>query len=198
MPTDIAARRRPPLVRDADDGNAKATGQPSNDSEHGWIGVHVLVRVEMRQRDACAPQQLDLRRQLELHFGERHLAAQAGDDERLPRTAEPSIVFNERGDPAGRERGRAVHEREMDAHAERWAAARATDCVECRRSAREQAGARQDPMIVRIEDAVVDANGQPEVVGIDDEAAYHGYLPPSRNTCAASTSPAWNSRHGDA
>src|SRR5437773_3150759 len=168
-----AADRRPSFVRHADDGNAKAPGQARNDGEHGRIGVHVLVRVEMRQPDACAPQPVDLRGQLELHLGERHPAAQAGDDERLPRTAEPFIVCDERGDPAGRERGCAVHEREMNAHAERWSAARATDCVGCRRSAREQAGARQDPVIVGIEDAVVDANGQPEVVGIDDEAAYH-------------------------
>src|SRR5262245_53747773 len=91
-PLRLAADPRQPLVRYAYDGNAETPGQPHHDSEYRRIGVHVLVRVEMRQLDTCAPQPLDLRGQLELHFDYRHLATQAGDDERFPRAPEPSIA----------------------------------------------------------------------------------------------------------
>ena len=97
----------------------------------------------MREPDAFAPQPIDLRRQLELHLGKRHPAPQTGDNEWLPRTAERPSSSTSVGSTR-RKRGRAVHERQMNADAERRAAARATDRVKCGWSAREQAGAGQD------------------------------------------------------
>ena len=58
------------------------------------------------------------RGQLSLDLLQRHSASQAGDDERLPRGAEPSIVFDQAGHEVGREDRGAVDEREMDADAE--------------------------------------------------------------------------------
>src|SRR5258707_9602155 len=63
---------------------------------------------------------------------------------------------------------------------------------------RENACAGQDSAVVRVEDAVIDADGQAQVVGVDYEAAQHGRLLSMRNTCAARTLPAENSRHGAA
>ena len=49
--------------------------------------------------------------------------------------------------------------------------------VYCCRGIREQARAGQDPSIVGVEDAVVDAHREAEVIRIDDEASSHGYFP---------------------
>jgi hypothetical protein len=47
-----------------------------------------------------------------------HQFQQAGDDERFPRRAEPSIVLNKGRYALGRERRRAIHQREMGADTE--------------------------------------------------------------------------------
>src|SRR5467141_1036172 len=73
----------------------------------------------------------------------------------------------------------------MRADAERLCCACASNCGAGGRRSREQAGARHDAELVRVEDAVVDALGEPEVVSVHDEMPQHGYRSATRNTCAA-------------
>src|ERR1700737_4417333 len=99
----ITPHWRPPLVRHANHRDAEPLSQSRNDRENRGEGVHVLVRIEMCQPDALASDSIDLRCQLSLDLLERYSASQAGDDERLPRGAEPSIAFYQAGHAVGRE-----------------------------------------------------------------------------------------------
>src|SRR5262249_30318586 len=60
----------------------------------------------------------------------------------------------------------------------------------------EQTGAREDAELVSIENPVVDADGQPEIIRVDDESPQHGQLLGIRKTRAASAPPASKSRQG--
>src|SRR5437867_8700921 len=84
----------------------------------------------------------------------------------------------------------------MRTEAERREAARARDRIGGRRSAGKQAGAGQDAVMVGIEDAIVDADGQPEIIRVDDKAAPHRYRSASRNTWAATIPSTRYSFHG--
>ncbi len=143
----------------------------------------MLVRIEMRRPDALASDAIDLRGQLSLDLLERHSASQAGDDERFPRSAKPSIVFDQAGHAVGREHRRAIDESEMDADAVSEGRAQdAANGLGRRRRVGEQTGAGDDAPVMGIEDARVHAGGQPKIVGVDDEMSKHGYLPGIRNT----------------
>src|SRR5437762_191215 len=158
--------------------------------------MHVLVRVQMRQPDARPLQPRDLRRELALDVVERHAPLQAGDDERLPRRAKPSIVCDERWNVVGRERGGAVHEREVHADTERRAQAAARDLVFGGRRVREEAGARENAEVVRVENPFVHPDGEPEIVGVHDELALHRFISGILKTCSATRSPMWICVHG--
>src|SRR5262249_55257709 len=117
-------------------------------------------------------------------------AAQAGDDERFPRTPKPSIVLDEAGHAAGRERRHTIDERQMNADAERRTKSSVTNRIRCGRRVREQTCAGEHAAIVSLENAVVDAPGETKVICIDDQVPKHAYLPRMWNTCAARTGPA--------
>ena len=144
--------------------------------------MHVLVRVEMCHPDAFTSNSVDLRRQLSFDLLERHSPSQAGDDERLPRRAEPSIVFDQGGHAGGREHRCTVDECKMDSDAEGGTNADTMQRVNRRRRIGEQAGAGEDASVMGVEDAGVDAHGQAKVIGVDDKLSKHGYLPEMRNT----------------
>src|ERR1700732_545866 len=86
--------------------------------------------------------------------------------------------------------------RKMDSDAEGGTNTGTLQRVSRRRRMGEQAGAGEDAQVLGVEDAGVDAHGQAQVIGGDDQLSKHGYLPEMRNTWAASASPARNSRHG--
>src|SRR5438874_6121183 len=109
---------------------------------------------------------------------------------------EPSIVVQQAGNLAGSQEGGAIDQLEVNADAERGARTSAPYRVGRGRRIRKQARRREDPEIVRVEDAVVDAGGQAEVVRVDDQLPCHARLPRIRNTWTAITLSILNSRHG--
>ncbi len=70
----------------------------------------------------------------------------------------------------------------MDSDAEGGANTDTLQRVSRRRRIGEQAGAGEDAAVMGVEDAVVDAHGQAQVIGVDDKLSKHGHLPERRNT----------------
>src|SRR5438552_1330255 len=192
----VAQHAGPQFVRHTHNWNVEAGGESHDNRKKRWKRVDVLVCVEMRQSNALGCDAIDLGRQLALDFVECDATAQAGNDERLPRRSEPPVIVDEAGHMAGRKRRRTIDEGQMNADAKRGMRSDATEGVRRWRSVREHACARENSSIVGVENAVVHADRQAEVIRVDDEIAKHGYLPGMRNTWAASASPAWNCCQG--
>src|SRR5258705_12502590 len=112
------------------------------------VCVDVLVRVKMRQSNPFRSDAIDLRGQLPLDLIQRDTTPEAGDDERFPRPAEPSVVLYQRGDAAWRERRRAIDESQMDADAEGWSGPNATNRIDRGCGIRKKDCARQDAAVV--------------------------------------------------
>ena len=79
----------------------------------------------------------------------------------------PPIALDQ-GRHAGRGKsGLAVHQGQVTTHTQEGAAPCARDRILGGPRVREHARARQNAAVVRVEDAVVDADGQAEIVGVD-------------------------------
>ena len=182
----------PCSVRHAHDGDLETPGKPGHHLEDGRVRVHVLVGVEVRQADSFRPEAIDLGRELPFDFAQRHASRQAADDERPPRAGEASIAVDQRGHESGRQCRNAIDKGQVHTDAERRPGPQPADRI-CRRGRiGHQTGARQHALLVRIEDAGVDAGRQAEIVRVDDEGAHDGQLLGTWKICAATASPARN------
>jgi len=169
----VADHGRPAFVGDAHNRNVEADGQAHDDREERREGVDVLVRIEMGQPNPFGPDPVDLRAQFPLGFVECHLAPKAGQEERPPRRAEASILFDEGRHAVGREYRRTVDKRQMGADTEGGTTSGAANGIDRCRGVCEQARTRENSSIVGIKSAIVHSRRQAEVIRIDNEPANH-------------------------
>src|SRR5262249_49293201 len=115
----VSPHRRPPFVRHAHDWYSKPRGEAGDDGKDRRKRVDVLVRIEMRHRQAFGADAVDLRSQLPLDVVQGDSASQARKDERFPRGEEPLIAAYKGRHTRWRQYGDAIDQRQMDADAER-------------------------------------------------------------------------------
>ncbi|MNM98154.1 hypothetical protein D3C81_1106780 [compost metagenome] len=131
----------------------------------------MLVRVDMVQRQPGRGEGIELRadlgRQLAPHMRQEEEAAAVQRHGR----AEASLRIDQRRDPRARQRGGAVGQHHMQAHAQRWLPARALERIGHGRGAHHQAGRIEHAVAVSHLDGLVDGRMQAEVVGGDDQRA---------------------------
>ena len=94
------------------------------------------------------------------------------------------------GTRSGGSVGAAIDQSQMDADAEGRSAPHAADGVRSGGSIGHEACACENAAVVRVEDAIVDTDGQPEVISIDSKDASHVQLLGLRKTWAVSAASA--------
>ena len=131
--------------------------------------MQVQMPVDVREREPRVAKTVELGADLGAELrasAARELVPQSRPDRRLRKAAAP--VHEGRNHGRGRGRG-AGNEDEMQPHGEPGTGARDGDGFRRGLARHHEAGARQDAVIVRLEDRAVDAAGETEIVAVDDE-----------------------------
>ena len=147
----------------------------------------MAVGVAVRERQAGCAEAIDLRRAFQQHLDGRDPPGEGASDQSRQGMESSGRLIAQAGD---RDRGgdrRARRQVEVQADPEPWRPAGVADRVLKRREVDEERGRGHGPGVVRFQDAAVDARGESEVVGIDDETALGFHEPASSITVAASS-----------
>ncbi len=170
-------------MRNADSADVIALRETESDFEKSGKHVDVLVAVEVSGLDSGFADFFDLRGPFVFDFVEIDGARGDFEEEGFGAAEEFAVVVEEGSDEFAGGCGGAVAEIEVDADAEVGGGFGGGECgIECG-AIGEERRARDDAVAVGIKDAVVDAFGPGEVVGVDDEVLHGAAVRPARG-CA--------------
>jgi hypothetical protein len=172
-----SARRYPnrPLrfERIADGPDAGLSRRAQHGLEHRREHVRVLVSVDMSEPQAGVLEQGDLGSSLGFNFSGTDAAGEEAGAKSGQGDGEAAGLFLDKGrNVLGREDGPAVDEHNMAADAQCWRGVRQANRLVSRAGTRHQRGAGEYAGVVQFDDGPVHPGGQPEVVGINNEAAH--------------------------
>jgi hypothetical protein len=142
--------------------------------QHAWKHVRVLVGVYMRDGDAGRLQAADLGYGLTLDVRRTHAAA----NEVASKGGEggtKAFCCGERRDLRPVERGCAIHQDDMATYAQRWLDEGGVDGgAECGAGRHQRCGG-EHAGCMEFQNGAVDAQGEAEIIGIDDETPLLSY-----------------------
>ena len=130
--------------------------------------VHVLMAVGVRRADARRRDAAQLCRELRAHLIHAHHAAQHAHGQRCVIGEESALLCDEGRDLCGRQDGRSIDEREVDADPERGCShGELRRICKCRAACHDRCRA-QHALLHGCFDGTIDEHVSPEVVRIDD------------------------------
>ncbi len=155
--------------------DSAALGDVQDRAGDGWEDVGVFVGVDVGDVDAGALKALDLRGGFAGEVVGTDGVAEGGLGEVGEGGAEGfAVCAEEGGDGFGVGEGHAVEKDEMAADAEGGVRAGELDGVVEGGAGGHEGGGGEDAGLMELDDGAVDAGGEAEVVGVDDEAWRHG------------------------
>ena len=144
--------------------------------------VHVFVPVEVRWRDPCSADFLNLRLPLGFHFRQWEAAPRAPQKQALGGARELAGAIQKTGDNLPIGYRWAAREVQMDADTQSRRGPRGFYSSGKRCAIGQQRSAGHNPVVKRLEDAAVHPFGPSQVIGIDDEIL-HGLSCTGIPTC---------------
>ncbi len=154
--------------------DAVRAGDPQGNPEQAGHEMEMLHGAQVGHANPCSAQLRDLGRPLGLDLLVADPSREIPRHEFAVAGKEPAVRLHQGRHLERHERGRPLHDHQMNAGIEIGMGRRVPGGPLERAPGREEAGARQDPALEGVDHAVRDGEREAEIVGIDDETPARG------------------------